>query len=386
MSESLSSSEKILCKNALRQCDEFNSNEHLKTVFDTNDLKPYQGALPVAQDVKERISLTISYLLGKSHEGRPLLSIFLEELKANHSEEDQLCKDLTECISCIEMDHEGPNTETPEVNMTDIPFVIAAMTRAEAVEVKSGKAFDDPNAYKNDCEQFHMLSMMLEKHKIGDIVERYGERREEWKPVLASQNSNECTIKCIIIDACKKINELSMVADFRNRSAGAANSNQILINPVFRSSEYFSDADAREELEGSGVVLIIDDLSFFHPVLHRHLNGIISNDHAAIIVLSTLRGRDLDRPFYDLIENTIKNRLEKAYRRYCNKLDPKCEIGVDDLRSFYRWLSVVLHEEAKIEGGERAHPKSQKIFKKALGGEDTSTRALIVGSFRKDRI
>ena len=153
--------------------------------------------------------------------------------------------------------------------------------------------------------------------------------------------------------------------------------------PEFVSSEYFKDDEIRNLLGSSGVVLIMDDLSFFHPTLRTHLNKIISNERAAIIMLSTLSGRSLDRSFYNLIDDAIKIRLKEAHERYYNNLDPKCEIGVDDLWSFKRWLSKVLPEEVSIIGEVHAHPKSQKILHRIYYGENISTRVPIMGSGKK---
>jgi hypothetical protein len=159
--------------------------------------------------------------------------------------------------------------------------------------------------------------------------------------------------------------------------------NLIEVQPNLISSEYFRDDGIRNRLKCTGVVLIMDDLSFFHPTLRIHLNKIISNEMAAIIMLSTLSGRSRDQPFYDLIDDAIKIRLKEAHERYYDNLDPKCEICVDDMWSFRRWLSKVLPEEATIIGKKQPNPNSQKTFHNLYSGAYTSTRGPILGSTRR---
>src|SRR5690606_25125541 len=100
---------------------------------------------------------------------------------------------------------------------------------------------------------------------------------------------------------------------------------------------------------------------------------------AAIIMLSTLSGSSRDQAFYDLIDEALKIRLKEAHERYYNSLDPKCEIWVDDLSIFERWLSKVLPEEARFVGMTQPHPESQKVLQSLFADECTTTGRKVLG-------
>jgi hypothetical protein len=360
------------------------------------DLCAYRNGLPEFEDTKERIYGTIEYLQKQSSDEISLLAIFLEELKSMNKWNNNLCMDLDTCIRYIAGDqfqiagdqfqiagdqfqgkiNINKNTAIP------IPFVIAAMTQEEARELLSGKAFDDPNTLKNDPVQFEKVKDILITYKIENLESRYGEKREDWKPYSESQES----IGKIIQETCNKINciqKKSIEQSCNNSDDLASDEKFVEVEPEFVSSEYFKDVEIRDRIRSSGVVLIIDDLSFFHPTLRIHLGKIISNERAAIIMLSTLSGRSHDQPFYDLIDDAIKIRLKEAHERYYNNLDPKCEIRVEGLWSFRRWLSKVLPEEASIIGKKQPHPESQKLFQGMYPEAYTTTRGPILGAARR---
>ncbi len=375
MNERLSSDAREICFDVLMRCNEFKNDRYLRTIFDVQDLCAYKNGLGEFNDPKERALGTIEYLHEKSSDGISLLIIFLEELKSINKDDPLLFRDLDRCIALIgndprksSDDRYGVTDDRIPVDLNDegsapirIPFVVAAMTQEESRELISGRAFDDPKSFINDREEFGEIRAILKTYEIENLEVRYGERREDWKPYLESEES----IKSIIEEACKKINSMKKFDQ---------------VEPEFVSSDYFKNSQKRNQLKNSGVVLIMDDLSFFHPTLRTNLNKLISNDRAAIIMLSTLSGRSRDQPFYDLIDNAIKIRLEDAHERYCTNLDPKCEICVDDLLTFKRWLSKVLPEEAIFIRDKQPHPGSQKAFQ-AMYAEayPTATAALVTG-------
>lgn len=382
MSEPLSSEARSRCINVLLRCQEFRDDNYLKSVFDVQDLYALKYSLPESGDVKQRILETINLLQDNSSEDKSLLTLFLEELKSINSEDRQLCIDLDECISYIAGGQGQEKVNIYKEKIIRIPFVIAAMIQDEARELLSGKAFDDPSTLINDPVQFEKVKEILKTYEIENLESRYGEKREEWKPYLESQES----IGKIIQEACNKINcikKKSIEQSYDNPDDLASDERFVEVEPEFVSAEYFKDDEIRDRLRSSGVVLIMDDLSFFHPTLRKHLNKIISNERAAIIMLSTLSGRSRDQPFYDLIDEAIKIRLKEAHERYYDNLDPKCEIRVDDLWSFRRWLSKVLPELEDNIGNPHANPESQKIFQDMYKGAFTSTRVHIMGAGKR---
>jgi len=371
-----------MCLDVLSKCREFKDHNYLKSIFDVQDLFAYKNSLPESGDIKQRVLETINLLQESSSEDKSLLTVLLEELKSVNNEDLQLCNDLDRCIIHIAGDQGQEKFHTYKENIIQIPFVIAAMTREEARELLSGKAFDDPNTLKNDPVQFEKVKEILITYKIENLESRYGEKREDWKPYSESQES----IGKIIQETCSKINYIQKksIEQSSNSSEDLTSDEKFIeVEPEFVSSEYFRDDEIRDQLRNSGVVLIMDDLSFFHPTLRIHLGKIISNERAAVIMLSTLSGRSHDQPFYDLIDDAIKIRLKEAHERYYNNLDPRCEIRVDGLWSFRRWLSKVLPEEASIIDKKQPNPESQKTLQSLYSGAYTTTRVPIMGAGRR---
>jgi len=361
-----------LCKKTLLYCEEFQSSRGLRNFFEIDEhLNPFAGSLTDGSTDLERFNNAYSLILKKSHEDGSLLIETLMAVRSSHENDKRFCGDIDNCILRIK---EELNNRKLNDRLVSIPFVIAAMTQNEASEAISGAAFNIRSAGIYDSEDFIKIRKLLGGHNITEekIKSRYGKRREDWKPYLEVQDS----IMDIINNACYKINELIC-----NRLDCQASGDKCkYVKPEFWSSKYFEDPEIREKFGRSGVVLVIDDLSFFHPALNKHLQDIIHNDLAAIIMLSTLRGRDLDRDFYDMIEAAIRERIEKAYRRYDKDLDWKCEIGVDDLRTFVRWLSKVLPEQAVIVGNKKAHPGNKWMLQGMFKGEMPDLTENVIGS------
>ena len=363
MRDALPSRVRGQCIEVLLECSEFEKSENLKTVFNVQPLDAYAAGLPEADDARDRVLKTIDYLHDKYSDDESLLILFLRELKSINPGDSRLHEKLDKCISSIASGQCQEQINTDEEKMTTIPFVIAAMTQEEASGLISGEVFGLSGAC-NYSKEFQSIREMLKKHNIVNIERRYGEEREDWMPYLESQDS----IRSIIHKACDTINDITS-----NKQINSASDKYV--EPKFMSSEYFTNDDERNRLQKSEVVLIIDDLSFFHPALNKFLGDMIKNEKAAIFMLSTLSRRDLDRDFYNIIEDTIRNNIEGAYRRYCKELDPKCNLGVDDLRTFVRWLSIVLHEEARTISEINANPKSRKYFR-SLSDEKTKTNTV----------
>lgn len=84
---------------ALRQtlllCDEFESQRRLRAVFSAHELRPWQGGLPEADSMSERVELTISYLLEKrNRQGQGALPLLLQALGAARDADDELSASL----------------------------------------------------------------------------------------------------------------------------------------------------------------------------------------------------------------------------------------------------------------------------------------------------
>lgn len=83
------------CRNALLKCTEFDSNAALRSVFVTNELRPFRSGLPEAANKKERVDECLAFLMDKClTDGRPVLPLFLAALRDRYQEGDALRDEL----------------------------------------------------------------------------------------------------------------------------------------------------------------------------------------------------------------------------------------------------------------------------------------------------
>ncbi len=84
------------CRQALLQCNEFADDVALQAVFVTRELRPFRPNLPQTNNIGDRVSQTLAYLLEKQlSNGRYILPLFLQQLTTNYQPLDNQHKTLT---------------------------------------------------------------------------------------------------------------------------------------------------------------------------------------------------------------------------------------------------------------------------------------------------
>lgn len=338
----LSSELRDLCQEALGRCDQFKNFSTLEAFFGLSaELEPYCEGLPqdMSSSKKELIVHTMEYLLIKSSPSKPIFKIFLEVLRDYNKDDEDLYNKLDECISNAQKELCNPEE-------TEIPFVIMAMTKKEALQMKSGVAFENPYPNPKMKILFENFKTALEEHSARDFTESYGKERENWKPYEYSNKS----IEDIISDGLSDYTDCKCEDD-----------SVIPLRANFRSSEFFKKGSHMgDRIKESGGILIIDAISLFHPVLYQHLlqAEVLSNPNIAILIHSPV---NLKVKANELLETFIDDIAMHAYRRYDEELDPKCEIGINDLRSIRRWLFAIVD----IINDKKANRNSKRAFAEA---------------------
>jgi hypothetical protein len=247
--------------------------------------------------------------------------------------------------------------------MTDevvVPFVVAAMTSAEATDLISGTVFNDPNVAPAERAHFQKFKQALGGYGLSDLQHFYKEQRETWTPSVYPSSS----IDQIIFDTLQHINE------HHRRPLGLPR-----LLPNFLSEEFFSEDRAvrnhtLKQLRQSAGIIIIDGVSMFHPVLHQRItqSEISSKKRVAILVVSpidTTTTHEVKR----LIEQVIDSRIESAFTRFDSELDHLCEIGVDNLRDIKRRLFTILPETAANLQEQRPNPAAIERLEQMRGEE-----------------
>lgn len=110
-------------KQALISCDEFYSPRQLRSIFSSAELKPWQNALPTADNPREQVDITIDYLARQERTGgEPVLPIFLKTLSEHYDLEDkrhsQLLTLSDQLARIWQLSTETESTTYPEVNFS----------------------------------------------------------------------------------------------------------------------------------------------------------------------------------------------------------------------------------------------------------------------------
>jgi hypothetical protein len=341
------------CRATLLRCSEFDSYNSLQSVFVTTELEIYQPHLPRVATRDDQVSQTMAYLIRQRlSDNRPVFPLFLAELRNRRYDGDALHDELDQL--CVEVER-----ELNKVEIIDIPFVIAAMTRNEATDLIAEAVFENFSVEPAAHTRFQQFRESLEEHGIAaaDLPTRYEEHRENWRPHTCQQS----TIYEIISD----------IADFLNQQRSEM-PGLPLIRPQFFSSEFFvEDEDTRietwERLGRSGCVIIVDAVSMFHPMLRRLLSRseMGSNEQVAILMLSPVNSCVI--LVNHLIEQEISLQMQRAFARFSKHLDRLCEFGVGDLRAVQRWLFAILPEAADIVQHQKPISSNRSIIRNRMG-------------------
>ncbi|MBV9616490.1 MAG: hypothetical protein JO031_13635 [Ktedonobacteraceae bacterium] len=92
------------CRQALLECDKFDSDETLKSVFSVEKLAPFQHAIPHSHSREDRVDKVTRFLLHKKRrEGQPIFLDFLRSLCVYIAPEDNLYGELEQV--CIDVEY-----------------------------------------------------------------------------------------------------------------------------------------------------------------------------------------------------------------------------------------------------------------------------------------
>ena len=107
------------------------------------------------------------------------------------------------------------------------------------------------------------------------------------------------------------------------------------------------DLSLRTVYEGvarAGCVLVVDEMSMFHPGVRQALmnSPMFNNDQVALVTVSPVDPDDV--PLNQCLESEARRKLAGAFTRFAMDFDPQCELAVGNERHLKRWLHLSLPE------------------------------------------
>ncbi|NIM10969.1 MAG: hypothetical protein GTO45_03195 [Candidatus Aminicenantes bacterium] len=215
-----------------------------------------------------------------------------------------------------------------------IPFIIVAMTQSEAA-----KLFEN----YNESEKLKLLIDSISKgrkttHFIRQLIERYAETRNKWKPF----EKDSRTISDIINDLLPKL--IKILFPIREEEA-----NIDLIPDYYESAFFSSNLEERSEIRDYFIqrdcIFIVDTISLFNPEIRdRFLQSQLAATKPIIGILPISKD---SMAACEIIEESIKDKFEWVYERYQRKLEYNCSLEAYSLPSFNRWLYKILPDIVK---------------------------------------
>ncbi|MBN2004037.1 MAG: HNH endonuclease [Anaerolineae bacterium] len=149
----------IRCRTTLIKCSEFDNHASLQAVFVTEELAIYRDRIPQAASKDERVGQTTFFLLEQRLSGgRPVFPVFLATLRNKYASGDAMRDELEELCAEVE--------QTINHARITVPFVIAAMTSAQATDLFTEAVFNDPAVAPIERERFHQFMTALQAHGI----------------------------------------------------------------------------------------------------------------------------------------------------------------------------------------------------------------------------
>jgi hypothetical protein len=216
------------------------------------------------------------------------------------------------------------------VHTIGLPFTVLAMTRGEAHALAEQPEMIEQELGSRVREQFQALQADLKRNGVVSFPQRYADAREDWRPFGEPAH----TIQTLIAEIVSSLNR-SYHPGLRGRSIkmqhypfGALVNNDPMLSTIYR------------EIAQTGCILVLDELSLYHPRLRTALlaSPFASSVQIAMVTVAPLNPYRV--PPYNQIEFELSQRLAAAFDRFALDYDPQCEFSIGDERRYSFTLTI----------------------------------------------
>jgi hypothetical protein len=244
------------------------------------------------------------------------------------------------------------------VDVVEIPFVVAAMTKQQALALFQGKL--------KSIATVELKEVLFQQINSEDLINCYSDDPDDWKFPL---NNGE-KISIVIRQTLEELN-------LRLQTAKGT----VVYVPKFETNQFLSNDkrlfdETMNKIKHSGCVLVIDALSLFHEDLAEKIRELQmeTSEVVATVVMSPLDA--YANPIIKIIEKEVKNHLQLAFQHYAMHMDRRYEIGVSNLTAFRRWIYSAIPEMSNIQ---KAQSANREYIRRYMGAP-TGIEKLIFGS------
>jgi hypothetical protein len=245
----------------------------------------------------------------------------------------------------------GKRRTVSAVPIIGVPLVVAAMTKSEATDLCNNPDVIGEQLGTAAQKRFAAIRDAL----VGDLAARYGAARDEWRSPDSNLSVGKLAVEVIQTLASAKLSRLYGRAIKLQRYPFEA----LITGPAELREVYREMADA-------GCVLVVDELSLFHPVVRQAVasSPMVLSRSAAILTVSPFASFAQEPA--QILRNELKGQLRAVFDRFALDFDPQCELNVGDECRLRRWLHQSLPETLKMLRTPRAVPEQLAIFAQEL--------------------
>ena len=246
----------------------------------------------------------------------------------------------------------------------DMPFVVLAMTKQEANDLLNRPTTEPHFADLRD--------QLLANFTIEELLDSYVDTRDKWRsPLCRSEAGEKVAIQDTIEEVVKRINQTVLdESSSQNEEAVGRILRPKYFSAAFTSPDYSTRNQIYKELGRRGCVLIVDALSLFHPDLRKYLDGsgLAQPESKIVPIIAPLPYSRPTDPLDELLEQAMRQVMERPFFRYETELDILCEFGVSHPRALKRWLFFVLPLAAAAIQRQGASPDARRLLRGKLNG------------------
>lgn len=247
-----------------------------------------------------------------------------------------------------------------------LPLTVLSMTAAECEALLSAPGWIGDRLGNAVQRQFDKVASALASADV-KWFERYGSSRDGWQPFGPQDRS----VGEIVEEIARGINE---------RQPEKLRKCRIKLQwyPFDVLKAKFCEDDSSQDviyknMARSGCVLVIDEMSLFHPDLNESFRSspLFNSEQIAMVTLSPFD------PHHGAVDQLLdvepRRKLAGAFERFSKEYDPQCELAVSDPRRLRRWLHSSLPETVTNLRAPRPDQDAMRAFFAESGLESRAT-------------
>jgi hypothetical protein len=214
----------------------------------------------------------------------------------------------------------------------------------------SFEAFDDEEVREKRRAQFDTIAGAAKGAITGWPAGAYGDQPEEWRCFAPAAGSADELVR----RAIDRVNAASFASRERRLLQDAT-----VVPRRYRLADYLSDRFGSRrliaDLRLSGCLFVVDELALLNPALRDAAHELLDGNRSAVASITPF---DPARsPTRTLLGEFSYLRVGNVINRFRTDHDPRCEVALNSIERFERWLRFVIPELVVANDVQEVQPE-----------------------------